>query len=124
MRWVAVAFVLASACSKKQAEVEEPCEHELTSIAVPQLVKTFDGGDADAFHHATEAMSQATMCGPDFAALMREWEQSLRETDATKAGAQRKALVVRIRDEWSQPRSENDFAAERKALAPLFEKVK
>jgi hypothetical protein len=63
------------------------------------------------------------MCGIDFAAFVRDWEQSLREPDAAKGTATRKQLVAGLHDAM-KPTAEYDWAPEQKALAPLFETAK
>jgi hypothetical protein len=129
MKWAALAVVLVCACGNKKAKPDDlggdyGCAEELSKKIVPALVKTLDGGDADGFHRATDKFQQTTMCGPDFSGVARDWEQSLRETDAAKGSSQRKALVVKLRDDVTKSTNDYDFAAEKKALVPLFEQVK
>src|SRR4051794_16399469 len=97
---VVVMVVVAAGCSKKSDKFESTnwCADELTKTIAPQLEQTLDGGDADAFHRATDKFTQGTMCGPDFASVVHDWEQSLRDPDAAKGTAQRHALVARLGD--------------------------
>jgi hypothetical protein len=115
------------ACGKDkkvdQLESTDWCADELKKIVVPQMVASYDGGDADAFHRATEKFTQGTMCGPDFAEFVRAWDESLRDPDAAKGHTKRKQLVTELRDTLKAT-PEYDWAPEHKALAPLFEKAK
>jgi hypothetical protein len=124
----AVVLLALAACgkSKKTEQLDDTpwCADELTKIVVPELVRTYNGGDADAFHRATESFTKGTMCGPDFANVVADWELSLRATDASVGQDKRKALVVSMRDDVTKPQPDYDFALEKKALAPLFDKAK
>ena len=122
-----LAAALGSACGKDkkvdQLESTEWCADELKKIVVPQALATYDGGDADAFHRATDKFTQGTMCGPDFAELVRAWEESLRDADVAKGNAKRKQFVTELRGTLNAT-PDYDWAPEYKALAPLFEKAK
>jgi hypothetical protein len=115
------------ACGKDkktdQLEATNWCADELKKLVVPQLEKTFDGGDPVAFHAATDKFTQGTMCGPDFAAAVRDWEATLAEHDAAKAVAARKQIIARL-DGLMKTGADNDWRNEREALAPLLEKAK
>jgi hypothetical protein len=126
--WVLLAGVCSlGACGKDkkvdQLEATDWCADELNKIVVPQMLASYEGGDAGAFHRATDKFMQGTMCGPDFAEYVRQWEESLRDTDAAKGNAKRKAIVTELRATLSAM-PEYDSTPEHKALAPLFEKAK
>ena len=127
LRSVALVLLALGACGKDkkvdQLESTEWCADELKKIVVPQMVASYDGGDAEAFHRATDKFTQGTMCGPDFAQFVRQWEQTLRETDAAKGSAKRKALIGELRDTLKGT-PDYDWAPEYKALEPLLEKAK
>ena len=124
----AVLLLALVACDKdKKIDQLEPtswCADELRTVVVPQLEKTWDGGDPTAFHTATVKFTQGTMCGPDFAAAVRDWEATLAEKDAAKAVAARKQILVRIDDVMKTAGTEYDWKLEREALAPLFARAK
>src|SRR4051812_47464277 len=117
MRMLGLVMVLGLAsCKASPAEVS-PCSEELTSAILPALQATVHGGDADAFHRKMERFSEkVTMCGPDFAKLLRDWETTLREPDPTKAQAGRDAVLVLMRDLVAV----DDMKEERGVLAPLL----
>ncbi|HEY5947756.1 MAG TPA: hypothetical protein VIV40_19785 [Kofleriaceae bacterium] len=124
MRSVVVTTLLASAlsasCTRGKPE-NQPCVDELTAIIVPALDRTFDGGDADAFHRDTKKLSEeATMCGPDIAQALRDWEVALREPDAAKASASRRAVLARL----GELVDNNEMKAEAKALAGLLARAR
>src|SRR3954468_20902960 len=71
--------VVLAACSKgAPADPPDPCVAELDKVAVI-LEPTLAGGDADAFHRASDSFQHATMCGPDLGEVLRLWEIDMRD---------------------------------------------
>lgn len=114
-----LAMLCLISCSSSKHETA-PCAEELRTVIVPALQRSLDGGDADTFHRSTATMMQATMCGPDVATLLREWEVALREAEPTKAAERRHQLLARLTAVLSGP----EWQEEARVLASLSRKSK
>ena len=127
MRSLVVVLMVLVGCSNKSdtrstnADEPSPCADELRTIIVPALDHTLTGNDADGFHAATAKFQVGTMCGPDIAAMMRDWEAALREPDTAKSAAQRRDILTRLQE---LVKSQPDWATEARTLEPFFAKAK